>query len=1070
MPWAIPDLVDNRGVTLANVLVDLLRRSEAPRLDVVVAFFNLKGLEALEPAIQNVQSLRLLLGKEQEQSFVLSDRLLAELESAASHGEEAPLTIRKWREFIARPEVEVRRYTRTFVHGKAYIVEPVPGFGAVGSVGSSNFTGGGLVSNLELNAVLKQQSAVQELKRWFEELWREAEDWKAPLLELLDRFTCTYSPYEIYIKVLYEALKDRFDRDLSERDQRPSPIALTDFQHDGYLAAKEILENYGGVLIADSVGLGKTYLALKLLDDYAYRERQTALIVCPAAMADTVWRPLLQQYAIPYELVSMERVSQKDFPVGQYADYRVIVVDESHNFRNSNTNRWENLFRLLSNGDPEKKLILLTATPVNNTVFDLFHQLRLITRDVPEFFLAAGIPDLRAYFQKAEQNKDALYEVLEAIAVRRSRHFIRQNYPEAVIDGQPIRFPDRRLHKVTYSLSSTYGSNLYQRIADAIENLLLAPYQVEAYRRELVKLREELLRSLLPEAAGEDEAEPSVQRLQRVLGWSAEQAWQFMMIFGRQIALAHILRVLYLKRLESSMEALRISLRRLHNFMQAFAQALAQGRLLDSRQYRRWLQMEGDDDEEQEGLDLNQFIAELPELSADRYDVEAIRNDVQRDLDMLNGLLGELEGTGGDEKLKRLKELLTSPELRGKKIVVFTYFRDTARYLYRQLTGDTVFLEALGHSRLSIVDSGVKPGERKDRIERFAPQANRRQLNNPEQEIDLLISTDVLSEGQNLQDAGVLVNYDLHWNPVRLVQRIGRLDRIGSPHPVVDVYNFFPEEELESLLRILQRLHDKLNAINRTIGLDASVLGETPNPMDFNILRRLAQEEAKALEELEAQSELVVGEFLLQDLLRFLKEAGEARLKQIPLGVGTAKSGHGEYRGFFAAFRNVKTNEHHWLFLDEGMGHKIVEVRIDAIRAIRCGPSEEVVPLPEDFDPREAIARLRRHLWNRIRQQVIAQPSLPAVQRRVVDWLHTLPPSAERNDLLRYFEERPLAGSALSQLRSLWQQKSQWQPKEWTKRLKEFMNAYPHPIQPARAPVPLPEETDLECVAWVVVR
>ncbi|MCS7254977.1 MAG: SNF2-related protein, partial [Armatimonadetes bacterium] len=185
-------------------------------------------------------------------------------------------------------------------------------------------------------------------------------------------------------------------------------------------AAKDILENYGGVIIADSVGLGKTFLALRLLDDYAYRERIPTLILCPAALIDTLWKPLLRRYGIYADILSMERFSRQDFSPDEYQGHKLIVVDESHNFRNPDTNRWEKLFKLL-NSDAEKKLILLTATPINNTLFDLYHQIRFITRDQDDFFLAAGISSLRKYFVNAETNRETLYEVLEAIAVRRSR-------------------------------------------------------------------------------------------------------------------------------------------------------------------------------------------------------------------------------------------------------------------------------------------------------------------------------------------------------------------------------------------------------------------------------------------------------------------------------------------------------------------------------------------------------------------------------------------------------------------------------------------------------------------------
>jgi superfamily II DNA or RNA helicase len=1064
----IPDLIDNERHRLGDVLKGLLANSPDLRLDVATAFFNLRGLEALEPEIERLRALRLLLGQEQEQAFVLGERLLAELEDAAARGEIIAREIRRWRDFLARDSVAVRRYRKAFLHGKAYIVDGLPVLGAVGIVGSSNFTGAGLTINRELNAVLKQASAVRELQSWFEALWQEAEDYKAELLELLERFTRTYTPYEIYIKAIYEALRDRLDQELGERDARPSPIALTDFQRDGYLAAREILESYGGVLIADSVGLGKTYLALRLLDDYAYGERQTALIVCPAAIRETVWRPLLQRFSIPYELVSMEEVSRRDFPVDEYARrFRVIVVDESHNFRNPGANRWENLFRVIARGDPDKKVILLTATPVNNTVFDLYHQLRLITRDDRGFLRAAGIPDLWDYFRRAEENKEALYEVLEALAVRRSRPFIRRNYPEAEIDGQRIRFPERKLHTVRYSLKDTYGPDLYRRIASTIEGLLLAPYQVELYRKALVEARRRARPIPLFEAPDEGE-EGMTRRLQEALGWSPEEARGFLMAVGRQTALAHILRVLYLKRLESSAEALRISLRRLQRFLERFLQALEAGRLLKAEDYRRWLRMEGADEEglEEEG-GWEALLASLPALPADRYDLASLRAAVQADLRSLEGILRELERDRPDDKLEALKRLLASRELRGRKIVVFSYFKDTARYLHRRLSGDP----ALAGRRLDIVDSDVRSEERTERIRRFAPRANGRPDLPPEEQIDILISTDVLSEGQNLQDADVAIHYDLHWNPVRMVQRVGRLDRLGSPHAVIHVYNFFPEEELEELLGLLRRLREKLDAINRTVGLDASILGETPNPMDFNILRRLEREDPEALQELEEESELTVGEFLKQDLLRFLKAAGEERLRRIPLGVGTARRRREGPRGFFAAFRNPRTSQHHWLFYDEERD-RILERRLEAIRPIRCEPSEPPAPLPEEFDPRPFIEKLRRHLWNRIRRAALEAIELPAPQRQIVNWLRALPPSAERNRLLAYFEARPLSGPDLQALRRLWRERSTQPPEEWLKRLVDFMESHPHPPSaPGEAPGDsAPErEEDLECIVWMRV-
>ena len=1074
-PLSIPDLVDNKrvtGVTLRDVIIRILEQSSNPSLFVATAYFNLEALNSLSTVLDKVSELRLLIGKEQDQAFVLTERLQRELEDKATRGDLSILPeLQKWRDFLRQDKVHIRYYTGGFLHGKAYLISGVPVAGYIGIVGSSNFTGAGLETNLELNAVLKQTTAVEELLRWFENLWAESEDYKETLLDMLDNFTHTYTPYEIYIKILYEAFKDRLQADLSEQEEKPSPIALADFQHDGYFAAKEILEHYGGVILADSVGLGKTYLALRLLDDYAYQMRETALVICPAALRDTLWKPLLEMHAIPHHIESMERISQSDFNIEEFSEYKIIVVDESHNFRNPNANRWRNLFRLLTEGDQTKKVIFLTATPINNTIFDLYHQLRLIARDEIDFFADAGIPNLLGYFRRAEENKDALYEVLEAIAVRRSRPFIRKNYPNAQIDGQVLRFPKRELHTVRYKLERSYGKALYAKVAEAIENLILAPYQVDTFRKEVKYIRQLSLFDMFPSMVKVKGRElPLIKRLIQQ-GWSKEEAQDFVMAIGRQTALAHIMRVLYLKRLESSVEALRISLRRQLDFQRAFLKAMERGKLLDSKSYRKWLQMESADDQAEGEPNLEAILDMLPSLNPDDYDLERLQKAVEMDIGTLSELLHELDKLSPqyDDKLQALKHLLAE-RLRDKKVIVFSYFKDTARYIYRQLMQDEEFLMQLGHRRISIVDSGVTTEERKDRIARFAPRANRAQnILNTDRELMILISTDVLSEGQNLQDADTLVNYDLHWNPIRMVQRIGRIDRIGSPHDEVHVYNFYPEDTLEDLLRLMQRLYEKLDAINRAVGLDASVLGETPNPMDFNTLRRIGEEDKKVIDELESESELTVGEFLQQDLWDYLKSVGEERLKRIPLGVGTAKNGKGR-RGVFMAFRHLKTGKHYWVLeeCDENFNPlRIVGNRLDAIRAVRAQPDEPVLQVPQNFNVDKHYERILRYLINRLNQIAHRLPKMPVPQNQVINWLQAMPPSAIRNELLSYFRH-PLTGAALRELRVLWQKERRGTPEKVMKALKEFTKVYPQLAIEKPQPAEVSAE-DFECIAWIVL-
>jgi len=1040
---ALPDLIDNEKVKLADVLKNLLQ--PGAKLDLAVAYFNIKAFQLLGDALEKVGEIRLLLGKEQKREFILAGEALpqkeegdvieegifGELEKESARADpNFPPQLRKTYELLRREEIKVRKYNQGFLHGKAYIIKDLEGtLDNVGIVGSSNFTAGGLFTNRELNAVLKQSSAVNELVNWFEPLWQSADDYKDELLQLLQPFLRTYSPCEVYIKILYEYHRDKFkEEDIGAKDDKPSPILLTDFQHEGYRAAKEICERYSGVLLADSVGLGKTYLASRLLDDYAYHQRQTSLIICPAQLRDSLWEPMLKKHAIPHDIISMEKISQKDFPVDEYArQYNIIVVDESHNFRNNETNRWRNLLKVLQQGEEfqKKKLILLTATPINNTVWDLYQQLRLLTRDNLFYFQEAGIENLKNYFGRAEENKDRLYEILEAICVRRSRQFIRKNYPHATIDGKEIRFPERTLQSVDYSLEKIY-LGLYDDIAKTIENLHLAPYQHARYQKEKTSIEESRVSS--------------------------------------QRALANLMRILYLKRLESSIYAFRKSLQRQVELQEKFLQALQKGRLLDACAYRKWLALEGEEDEAREFAEeeMEELFQSLPTIDASKYDIALLQRHCEKDISSLKEILDKISqiNEASDEKIQRLEELLRG-KIRGKKTLIFSYFKDTARYIYRYLRNE--FPEV----RMSIVDSGVKPEERLDRIIRFAPISNeRRELKGSEREIDVLISTDVLSEGQNLQDAEVIINYDLHWNPVRLVQRIGRVDRIGALHDLIHIYNFIPEDALETLIRLVERLTRKLEAINRAVGLDASVLGEKPNPQDFNTLRRIAEDDVSTLDELESAKELNIGEFIMEDLHRFLLKTSEEKLKKIPLGMITGKDGKGK-RGVFASFRYKPLGRHFWLFydIDAPEGQKIVEESMQAIRHARSTEGEPY--LVPDLDAQEYILRLRRHLLSRLGQMFRPLHQLEPPQNKVVQFLQSLRPSADRNELLNKLRY-PLPPSLLSGLRKVWRKVSKEDIEEKIKALKDFLRENPPPPPPSLEMEEVREE-DIELIGAIAL-
>src|SRR5262249_14027816 len=262
-----------------------------------------------------------------------------------------------------------------------------------------------------------------------------------------------------------------------------------------------------------------------------------------------------------------------------------------------------------------------------------------------------------------------------------------------------------------------------------------------------------------------------------------------------------------------------------------------------------------------------------------------------------------------DGKLQRLKQLLAG-DLKGKKVLIFSTFKDTTRYLHQSLTEDARWLKAAGNPRVRRIDSGNHPEERGHIISQFAPVASGRtdfqsvqapgRIENPSYgDIDILISTDVLSEGQNLQDCGIIINYDLTWNPIRLVQRNGRIDRIGSLHAEIGIYNMFPEDELEALLHLIERLTQRITTIDDLGLLDASVLGEVVHPRTFNTLRRIRDEDGTVLDEEEARAELAGPEMLLKHLKEMLNRESSETLEELPNGIHSGLRRGEHKREFF---------------------------------------------------------------------------------------------------------------------------------------------------------------------------
>jgi superfamily II DNA or RNA helicase len=955
-----PDYIDNitderKLVTVLNCLLNEWGEKE---LDVASGFFEPAVWHMLGAALSKLTQFRLLLGRPPEivnpnenaglveLRHFYRDKLRGDLENLPLNRDYAHM-VDQLTAFLQQESVAVRFYNGNFLHAKAYLTPNA----AV--VGSSNFTPSGMTREAELNLVQQTKAVIRDLRdNWYERMWADSTDQKQTLIDTLveSKFSgIKWKPHDIFIKVLYEYFKDRI---LLEEVEARLGVELASFQQDGLREAIRLIDRHGGVIVSDAVGLGKTYIGMGLLEHYVLGKRRKGhipkgLVICPAQLRDLVWEPKLEEYGIKAQVVSQESLGRDTFDWRAHNDYDVILIDESHNFRNVATGRYQNLMKLLATGKPEKSVIMMTATPINNSIWDLYNQVAFITRQQDGYFREYGIRNLKGFFSEVQKGSGDIFTLLEQVMVRRSRQDVKQRQEageEIRLPGKGvIRFPTRKLYSVDYDLEATYDG-FYDKIVARIDNLRLISYNIEEFRKE----------------AEED------KEVERVRQYSS--------------ALIGILKTLYLKRLESSLTAFEVTIRRQQAFQERFYDFLVnKERLLDAATNRRLLLLQGFEDETLDE-EIDQIIDGLPEADIRDYDVKALRRELERDMSALQSVLDMVEKAQrlGDERKRDAKlhevKLLLSGELRGRKVLMFSYYRDTAEYVYRALCEDTSWQETWERPPvIEVIHGGTDPHRREKTVKRFAPIANtadgeRSAITDEDPEIDILISTDVLSEGQNLQDAGVIINYDLHWTPIRMIQRAGRIDRLGTSFTELSIYNCFPQSGLENLLGLVQRLQSRIRDIDRTVGLDASVLGEVISQRSLDQLRKLRYGDESIVDELEKDDELVSTDEMKLPLMLYLQQVGTDRLRSIPCGIGSGMHKPPRPSGVFFAFQSG--DRHFWrMYASDG---EVISDKRRLFRYLQADTSEPRI-MPAGFEVFDLLDHATQDVLKEINSAIRAQ-------------------------------------------------------------------------------------------------
>ena len=904
------EIIDNEtgGYVLSEFLDQNVRKYD--EIDIATGFFNMGGYTQVGDALDTMTDrqngrFRLLFGKEnmsgiEPDKIDYRDTVLGDLDSLVMD-EERKKSVDALIKFLKKDNVLVRKSAERFSHAKCYVFDK-----DVAVVGSSNFTHAGLRSNIELNAVLYQPSAVKLVKEWFGKRWLDANDTKKDLIELIEesKFGLPLDPHTMYMKMLYEYYRERID---DMQNVRNVGIELTEFQQDAVTEAKRILRKYNGVVISDSTGLGKTHIGIELLRYLVQKERLKILLIAPAQVKDTVWEPRLLEESIKTKNISLESVGQPDFDPSRYLDFDIVLIDESHNFRSPTAQRRINAMKILAGGS-RKKVILMSATPINNTLMDLYHQISLITAGDDLYFANLNIPDLRKHFVQATKKRkiregiDTIVRILDEIMIKRTRTFIKENYPEATLNKKAIRFPKRNLHKVEYSLTELYGANVYSNVKDTIENMHLVPYRLVSYDRKAV----------------EDDKKRADQ-------------------------ISVLQRIILMKRFESSIEAIRASIKRLEKFYDMFEKAVNRDKILNSKQLSKILEEIRDDEENNEERLEEIFESDRFDIVTlgSNYDKKMLKEELKEDKKMISELAAKLERIKpfGDSKLQKLKEDIIKYnvlENGSKKMVVFTSYVDTAKYVHADLKSH------LNDKKVLLLTGSVSKKKRREILEQFSPKSNHVGEEIPAnlEEADVLVTTEVLSEGQNLQDCNYVVNYDLPWNPMRMVQRVGRVDRLTSEFDEITSAVFIPEKQLNDLLNIMEKLEAKIQDIGDVVGAEGSILGEKENPKTFNALDRIAAEDSSLLDEMEKSADLLTMVTPYQEVLSYIKNLGIDKLQDIRPGKRSGLCS--ESSGAVMMYRENSSKDIHMVLYDHKKSQIVINDITESFARIKCDHNEKL--------------------------------------------------------------------------------------------------------------------------------
>lgn len=836
-------ITNEENQTLKNRFRVLIK--DAQHFDALVGYFYTSGFSAIYPALEGTEKIRILIGISTNRKtfdLISSARHEEQLELAFSHAETKEVfenevaqeledsednddvenSIATFISWIKSGKLEIKAYPSQRIHAKLYILTFKEGDRDKGRVitGSSNMTQSGLVDNLEFNVELKNASDYHFAKEKFEELWKDAVDVNEKYIETIETKTWLnqdISPYHLYLKFLYEYFKDELGlADEVFADYLPEDFMELQYQKEAVLNAKKILNEYGGVFISDVVGLGKTYIATLLAGQLEGR----TLVIAPPALVDKdnpgSWQNAFLDFGISG---SFESVGKLDRILERGMDrYKNVIIDEAHRFRTESNQTYEKIAEICRG----KRVILVTATPYNNSPNDILSQLKLFQNarkstipnlpDLETFFkeLARKLKDLdrqedrEEYLRVTRENASEIREkVLKYLMVRRTRTEIKK-YFEKDLEEQGLKFPAVNDPQALLYVLNDEEDRIFNRTIELIsQEFKYARYTPLLYLKR-----------------GLDQLEKQSQR-----------------------NMGKFMKILLVKRLESSFFAFKKSIDRFIKSYELFIQEYKKGNVYVSKKHsgKIFELLENDNDDAIEKL--------IAEDKAKHYNsasfADSFLEDLQSDLAILKKIWDLWAKVDRDPKLLRLlQELAENETLRKNKLILFSESKETAEYL-----GEAINREFDGQALVFHGSSGG--GLRETVIRNFDAKAKKKK-----NDYRILIATETLSEGVNLHQANVVINYDIPWNPTRMMQRVGRINRVDTNFEEIHTFNFFPTQQSNDEIKLTEAAIGKINAFLTLLGGDAALLTEGEPVGSHELFRRLSSSKTITGEEDAESSDL----------------------------------------------------------------------------------------------------------------------------------------------------------------------------------------------------------------------